>query len=509
MPKAYALGLAAALLPLAAVAEPVARDRVEAALPEMAAMAEELVATGAVPGLASGVVHDDELVYVGGFGLREMGKPETVEPDTVFQIASMSKPISSTVVAKLVTEELVDWNSRMVELNPRFALHDPYPTAEVTLRDLFSHRSGLPGTSGDDLEAIGYDREAIMLRLKLVPPSSSFRAGYAYSNAGLTQAALAAAMTTGESWETVAEERLFRPLGMTSTSFRHSDLIAHDNRAELHVRPFGTWEALVERDPDEQAPAGGISSTVGDLAQWMRLHLARGSWDGETFIAADALAATHEPLVSRGLNPVSGGTSFYGLGWNAEFGRHGRSWGHAGAFSNGARSLVTLYPDANLGIVVLCNAFPSGVPEGIADSFFDLVFDGALSKDWVSAWDAAYAGLFGPMIDAARAAYAAPPDPATPALPDAAYLGTYANAYAGDAVVAAEGDGLVLKLGPDGQSVFPLTHFDRDIFLYDADAEMPGVASAARFAIGADGKATALTADSLDSNGLGTFARKP
>jgi hypothetical protein len=75
--------------------------------------------------------------------------------------------------------------------------------------------------------------------------------------------------------------------------------------------------------------------------------------------------------------------------------------------------------------------------------------------------------------------------------------------------VAAEGDGLVLKLGPDGQSVFPLTHFDRDIFLYDADAEMPGVASAARFAIGADGKATALTADSLDSNGLGTFARKP
>ena len=97
--------------------------------------------------------------------------------------------------------------------------------------------------------------------------------------------------------------------------------------------------------------------------------------------------------------------------------------------------------------------------------------------------------LFGPAIAAARATYAAPPDPATPALPHAAYLGTYANAYAGEAVVAAEGGGLVLRLGPEGKTVFPLTHFDRDIFLYVADAEMPDVPSSLRFAIGPDGRA--------------------
>jgi CubicO group peptidase (beta-lactamase class C family) len=507
MQKALGLGALAALLPFAAAAEPVARAAVEAAIPEMVAMAEGLVADGAVPGLAIAVVHDDEVVYLGGFGLREAGRPETVDADTVFQIASMSKPISSTVVAKLVTEGLVDWDSRIVELNPRFALHDPYPTAEVRLRDLFAHRSGLPGTSGDDLEAIGYDREAIMERLRLVPPSSSFRAGYAYSNAGLTQGALAAAMAAGQDWETVAEERLFRPLGMVSTSYRHDDFLARENRAELHVRPSGAWEALVKRDPDEQAPAGGVSSTVRDLAEWMRLELGRGSYAGEAFIDADAIAATHAPVISRGPNPISGGASFYGLGWNLEFGRHGLSWGHAGAFSTGARSGVTLYPDAGLGIVVLCNAFPTGVPEGIADSFFDLVFDGSVSRDWVSAWDAAFASLFGPAMAAARATWAAPPEPATPALPDAAYLGTYANAYAGEAVVAAEAGGLVLKLGPGGETVFPLIHFDRDTFLYDADAEMPGFHSAARFAVGPDGKATALTAESLDSNGLGTFTR--
>ena len=216
------------------------------------------------------------MVYLGGFGLREVGKPATVDADTVFQIASMSKPMSATVVAKLVGEDLVAWDSRMADLNPRFALHDPYPTAEVTLRDLFAHRSGLPGTSGDDLEAIGFDRDTIMERLRLIPPASSFRAGYAYSNAGLTQGALAAAMAAGKDWETVAEERLFAPLGMASTSYRHVDFLARENRAALHVKPAGTWEALVQRDADAQAPAGGVSSTVRDLAEWMRLELAGG-----------------------------------------------------------------------------------------------------------------------------------------------------------------------------------------------------------------------------------------
>jgi hypothetical protein len=239
----------------------------------------------------------------------------------------------------------------------------------------------------------------------------------------------------------------------------------------------------------------------------MRLELAGGERGGEAFIAADAIAATHVPLMARAPNVVTGAASFYGLGWNVEFGRHGLSWGHAGAFSTGARTVVTLYPDSGLGIVVLCNAFPTGVPEGIADSFFDIVFDGAVSQDWVARWDAVFDSLFGPAIAAARATYAAPPDPATPALPDAAYLGTYANAYAGEAVVAAEAGGLVLKLGPGGKTVFPLTHFDRDIFLYVADAEMPDVPSSLRFSVGPDGKASALTAESLDSNGLGTLTR--
>ncbi|MFT3973121.1 MAG: serine hydrolase [Amaricoccus sp.] len=421
----------------------------------------------------------------------------------------MSKPLSSTVIAALVTQRVVEWGDRVATIAPDIQLHDAYPTTEVTIRNFLNHRSGLPGTAGDDLESIGYDMAAIRDRIPLIPPASSFRAGYAYSNAGFTLGATAAARPTGKPWADVAETALYAPLGMTATSSRYDDFRARPNRAALHIRVDGAWTARLERDADPQAPAGGACSSVRDLAQWMRLELAQGTFAGPPAISAETLAATHAPLFARGPNPVTGATSFYGLGWNVEFGRHGLSWGQAGAFSQGARTLVTLYPDADIGIVVLASAFPSGAPEALADSFFDQVFDGAVSRDWLTPWDAAYAGLFGPEIAATEAMYAHAPDPATPALPAAACLGRYQNAYAGTATITAEGDtGLVLHLGPQGRP-YPPRHLDRDLFLYVSDPEMPQAPAALHFTIGADGRASSLTAESLDSNGPGTLQRVP
>lgn len=500
----FVFSLALLLSPAVARAQALTRDKVVAALPAFEAMAQRAVDTGGVPGLAIAVVYNDETVYLKGFGLREAGKPETVDADTVFQLASLSKPVSSSVVAALVTKGVVKWDSRIADLDPDFALYDPYPTSQVTVRDFFNHRSGLPGSAGDDLEQIGYGRDEILRRLRLVPPLSSFRAGYSYSNFGLTEGAIAAARPTGKSWETVAEEMLFKPLGMTSTSARHADFLTRSNRSALHVKVGDAWTAKLKRDPDAQSPAGGISSSARDLVQWLRLELGSRKYDG---IAASALDQTHVPLMARGNNPVTGAASFYGLGWNVEFGRHGLSWGHAGAFSVGARTLVTIYPKSSLGIIVLSNAFPTGVPEGLSDSFADLVFDGKVEKDWVKAWDAIYEGLFGPAVAAAKAAYAVPPAPATPALPLASYAGRYANAYVGDAVVANERGILKLTVGPGGARTYEMRHFDRDLFLYFPDPEMPDRPSAARFIVGADGKASAMTVESLDDNGLGTLER--
>lgn len=503
----FRLAVVAALGVPAAFAQPVPRAAVEAALPRIEALAREIVEAGGVPGLAIAVVHDDEVVLLRGFGRRRAGAAETVDGDTVFQIASMSKPLSATVVARLVGRGVVDWGTRIAELDPGFALHDPYVTAEVTVRDLFAHRSGLPGSAGNDLENIGFDRATVMRRLRLVPPSSSFRAGYSYSNAGITAGALAAVRPTGKDWESVAEDELFTPLGMSSTTYRDAVLRTRRNVAALHIRTNGAWTAGAAYDPSTQAPAGAASSNARDLAVWMRLILARGEQGGTRLIARAALEATHAPLMYRGANPVTGATSFYGLGWNVEFGRYGTAWGHAGAFSMGGRTVVSLLPDRRLGIVVLANAFPTGVPEAIADSFLDLVFAGRVERDYLAPWNALYESLFGPAIAAAKALYAAPPQPATPALPARAYVGRYANAYAGEAVVSEAGGALTLALGPNGAKRFALRHFDRDLFLYFPNEEMADTPAALRFAIGPDGKATALTAESLDDNRLGTLPR--
>lgn len=493
---------------LPAGAEPIEPAKVLDALPELERLAQAAIDRGAVPGLSIAVVHRDQLVYLKGFGVREMGKPEAVDGDTVFQLASLSKPVSSTVVAGLVSDGIVGWDSLVRDLDPGFALMGAYPTQQVTVRDFFNHRSGLPGNAGDDLEDIGFDRDTVMHRLRLVPPSSSFRAGYAYSNAGITVGALAAVKPAGKSWEDVSEERLYQPLGMTVTSSRYADFLARGNRSSLHIGGMGKWQAKLKRDASVQAPAGGVSASARDMAQWMRLELGRGMLEGKQLIAADALAATHVPLMERGSNPVTGAASFYGLGWNVEFGRHGMTWGHAGAFSLGGRTLVTLFPDSDFGILVLTNAFPTGLPEGLADGFADLVFDGTVASDWTSDWNAIYEGLFGPAVEAAKKTYGTKPTPATPALPAEAYLGSYANDYVGTATVAADDVALWLKVGPNGSKLYPMTHFDRDIFLIYPDPEMADTPSPVTFDIGPDGKALSIVIDNLNANGLGVLSRQ-
>jgi CubicO group peptidase (beta-lactamase class C family) len=499
--------LAIVAIPVKPEAQTLTRDQVISALPALEALAQRETDANNVPGLAIAVVYNDEVVYLKGFGHREAGKPDLVTADTVFQIASLSKPVSSTVVAALVSEGVVAWDSRIADLDPAFQLREPYPSAQVTIRDMFSHRSGLPGAAGNELEEIGYGRDEVLHRLRLVSPSSSFRAGYSYSNAALTEGAVAAAKPTGKAWEEVAQEKLYRPLGMSSTSSTYADFLSRSNRAELHARIDGAWSSRVKRDPDMQAPAGGVSSSARDLAQWMRLELSGGVYNGKQVIAASAIEETHKPLMALGTNPVSGGANFYGLGWNIDFGRHGLTWGHAGAFSVGSRTVVTLYPKSNLGILVLTNAFPTGVPEGLCDSFADLVFDGKVEKDWIKPWNALFEGLFGPAVATSKATYATSPTPATAALALSAYTGHYANPYVGEAVVMDHNGTLTLSVGPGGAHSLPLRHFDRDMFVCIPSPELPDWLSPVRFAIGTDGKASAITIDFLNEVGLGTLKR--
>ena len=231
----------------------------------------------------------------------------------------------------------------------------------------------------------------------------------------------------------------------------------------------------------------------------------RGKLDGKQIIDAAALAATHMPVIAKDKATATGTPEFYCLGWTLTYGPRGVQWAHAGAFSVGAHTLISLLPDSDLGIIVLSNAHPTGAPEAVASAFFDLAFDGDVSRDWLPVFNQAF--TLAPVIEAAKATFATPPPSPSPALPLDAYTGTYSNDFVGDAVVAEENGGLVVKMGPGGAASFPLTHFDRDLFVYYPTPEWPDAPVAVTFATGPDQKATLVTFDDLNGFGLGVLPR--
>lgn len=485
-----------------------ARRNVEDTLLDLDRVARQSMERTGVPGMAIAVVYRDRAIYLKGFGVRRTGSPDAVDADTVFPLASVSKPIASTVVAALVGDGLVAWDDPIIRHDPGFVMYDPWVTRQVTLRDMFAHRSGLPDHAGDALEDMGFDRAEILYRLRFQKPDSSFRSHYAYTNFGLTAAAVAAARASGKSWEDLSADRLYRRLGMARTSSRFADFVASSNRAHSHVKVDGTSVAKYTRQPDAQSPAGGVTSSVRDMAIWLRLQLRRGTLDGTTIVDAEALDETHRPQVIRTpppKDPAVDRAAFYGLGWNVDYDDQGRiHWGHSGAFDLGAATSVSLLPAEQLGIVVLTNAQPIGLPEAISRSFFDLVLLGAVEKDWVTLYAQLMAAALAPNYGTD---YSRPPAGASPALPDAAYIGIYDDDLFGPIEITAAANGLVLKQGPR-QDAFAMRHFDRDVFTYQPSGENAYGPAAATFTVGADRKAVSVTLENLDIDHQGTFSRR-
>lgn len=481
-------------------------DRVRSALNELEKLTNKTLNNTGVPGIAIAVIHQDHVVYQQGFGVREAGKPERIDADTVFQVASMSKPIASTVLAALVGEGRIDWDDRVIDHDPGFRMYDPFATRELRLRDLLCHRSGLPDHSGDLLEDVGYDRQEVLRRLRYQPPSSSFRSQFAYTNFGYSEAGDAAAKAGGVAWEDLADKKLFEPLGMTSTSYRFADYAQAKNRALLHVRVDGKWIAKNTRQPDAQAPAGGASTTLNDLVLWMRLQLNEGKLDGRQLISAAALAETHTPQIVTGFNQDQGRVVSYGLGWNVNVERGGKVfWKHSGAFALGMRTEVAMLPAEELAIVVLSNAAPTGVPEGLIESFFDLVLDGKLQRDWVEFANRMFDEEIKKELGQERD-YSHPPTQPTPPLRLSAYTGKYANDFFGTIELAENGGSLILRLGPKPIE-FPLRHWERDAFIYQPTGESAGGPSGVRFSIAPDGQADRVLIENLDIHGQGAFSR--
>ncbi|MEU8513934.1 serine hydrolase [Kitasatospora sp. NPDC048722] len=496
---------APATAPPAQQAPQLTEQQVSSAVDKIDGYVQDAMAKTGVPGVSLAVVYKDTVIHAKGFGVRQLGRPEPVDPDTVFQLASVSKPISSTVVAGVVGQKAVQWDDPVTKYDPGFALADPWVSSHVTIADLFSHRSGLPDHAGDLLEDLGYPRDYILQHLR-DQPLSPFRASYAYTNYGLTEAAVAVAKAKGVAWEDLAADVLYKPLGMNSTSSLRSAYDSAANKATPHVKTAGGWQVSTTENPDPQSPAGGVSSTAQDLTRWMRMQLADGAFEGKQVVDPAGLNETRVPqIVSAPPRSPAGNAGFYGLGWNVTYDTLGRlRLNHSGGFDLGAATVVTLLPTEQLGIVVLTNGQPIGVPEAVAEEFFDLAQNGRETVDWL--------GLFGKLLPGIAAPassptdYAKPPAGATPARPNAAYTGTYANGYYGPMTVSEQGGGLVMTLGPDNQQ-FPLQHYNGDVFSYQSKGENAVGLTGLTFTIGADGRASTAVVEQFSHEGLGTFTR--
>src|SRR5438876_3361152 len=497
------------LTPFSAIAQEKSRltsEHVTRAVQEIEKLAQKKIQENAVPGVGLAVVFQDKIVYAKGFGVGDVNTKTPVDADTVFQLASVSKPIGSTVIAELVGEGKITWDSKLNVLDSSFAMFDPWVTREITIRDMYAHRSGFPEHAGDLLEDLGFARAEILYRLRYQHPGSSFRSHYAYTNFGMTEGGIAAAKAYGLEWEEASKQKLYNPLGMNSTSSRYTDFMASRNKALGHVLVDGKWVQKFKRDPDAQSPTGGVSSSVNDLAKWMRLQLANGKFEGKQIVNEKALAETHHPHMLTGFNPFTQLPTFYGLGWNVSYDPEGRlRLNHSGAFGLGAATYVNLVPGEQLGIVVLTNAYPLGIAEALGTTFMDIALYGKPTQDWFALFKQVYSNpaAIGTVLGFD---YSKPPASPAPALKNSAYAGKYTNDYFGDISIVEKDGGLAIVQGPKNKP-FPMKHYDRDTFTYETEGENAVGRSGITFTVGSDGKAVQVVVENLNVRGEGIFHR--
>ncbi|MEM6106002.1 serine hydrolase [Mycobacterium sp. 050272] len=478
--------------------------RIDAAIAKVDGLVGDLMRSTGVPGLSVAIVRGGKTVYAKGFGVKDAtrgnAEDNKVDADTVFQLASVSKSVGATVVAHEVATNVVTWDTPVVSKLGWFALSDPYVTGHVTVADLYSHRSGLPDHAGDKLEDLGYDRRQVLERLKYLP-LAPFRTSYAYTNFGLTAAAEAVAAAAGKSWEDLSDEVLYRPLGMASTSSKYADFLARPNRAVLHVKVGEKWEPRFQRDPDAQTPAGGVSSSINDMARWLTMVMANGTYNGQQIASPEALLPAITPqIVSSPASSPKARAGTYGHGFNASVTSSGRTeYSHSGAFASGAATNFVAMPSEDVGIIALTNGAPYGIPEALTAQFMDLVQYGQIREDWPALYNHAIGWMNN--AEGSLVGKQAPTNPA-PARPLTDYLGVYASDYWGPAVVTQNNGQLLLALGPKNRT-FGLTHWDGDTFTFSITDENapPGTISKAVFS------PNALNLEYYDSDKLGTFTR--
>jgi CubicO group peptidase (beta-lactamase class C family) len=360
----------------------IARGQVD--LKKLDAYYEKALKSWGVPGMSIAIVKDGKIIFAKGYGVKEAGKNDKPDENTLYAIASNSKAFTSAAIAQLVEEGKLSWNDKVKKYLPYFELYDPWVSSETTIRDLLSHRVGLGTFSGD---IIWYrsklSAEEIVKRAKYLPRAYDYRSGYGYSNVMYIAAGEVIKKVTGKPWGEVISERFFKPLSMNRSIATTLDLEKKGNYATPHLISDNVHKPMEWEDWGPVASTGGIISSVHDMAQWMIFNLNHGVWQGDTLLSVESrnmLWTPHTSFTIDHTNPAHINHFYaYGLGWFLGDYRGKMIASHTGGYS-GMLSAQALIPDEKLGIVVLTNGL-----KGIYSSLINYTIDAFLKapeRDW-------------------------------------------------------------------------------------------------------------------------------
>lgn len=430
------------------------------------AVVGDALKTFRVPGAAVVVVRGDQTLILKGYGRRGIGAEAPVTPDTVFPLASCTKQFTTTLLAMLVDDGVIDWDDKVKKLYPAFRLSDPCANELLTLRDLVSHRTGL---NGHDLlwYRAPWGIDHTLAQVPKLPLDYPFRGGYRYSSIPFMAAGRIAEKAGKAKWEELVRKRICAPLDMENVYFTTAEIPKDADRALGHrLNKSGKVERMPAYEMREPNPAGSLNLTARALAAWLQFHLSDGvAPSGKRIVSVAPLLETRtgQNLMRLGgpakaLFPDTVQLS-YAMGWVVNDYRGLKVTGHGGLI-DGFRVQITLVPDRQLGVAVLTNLHDTRMPMAVTNSLIDLYCD-LKPQDW----NAYYRKLVDDEAEAKQAALAARDkarDPnARPSLPMADYAGQYEHPAYGAATVALANGKLGAKFS---NFACPLEYYERDAF---------------------------------------------
>ena len=346
-------------------------------------LVQKTMKTFDVPGMAVAVIKDGKIYHKNTYGVRSLKTGKEVNENTLFGVASNTKAFTTAALAQLIDQGKLSWDTKVTDVIPEFKLHDPYVTAEFTVRDLVTHRSGLGLGAGDLMifPANNTTTKAEMIHnLRYLKPVSSFRSKFDYDNLLYIVAGEIVARVSGKSYDDYIADNFFKPLGMDRSLLSIPAIAADNNRIDGHAPVNGKLEITGNTFTQLATPAGGIYASINDMSTWALAQLNKGKY-GEKL--KDSLFSermhremwTPQTLLRSGRGPYNTHFSAYGLGWFLSDVNGYFQVTHTGGLL-GIVSQVTLIPELDLGIIVLTNqqsgsAF-NAITNSIKDGYFNI-----------------------------------------------------------------------------------------------------------------------------------------